>query len=70
MISFASPAIATEACTAWMNQTYDTTTASLENGTPLGYARLTIPNPELMLADPCVTTTASRDNQYIEVNVS
>ena len=53
-----------------MNQTYDNTTASLENGTPLGYARLTIPNPELMATDPCVTITATQDNQYIEVNVS
>ena len=70
MIFFVSPALATEACTAWMNQTYDNTTASLENGTPLGYARLIIPNPERMLADPCITITAPQDNQYVEVNVS
>ena len=70
MISFVSPALANGTCTTWMNQTFDNTTASLENGTPLGYARLTIPNPELMATDPCVTITATQDNQYIEVNVS
>ena len=54
-------------CCAWREQTYGT---SLTDPSPRGFAQITLPNPEDMLSDPCITLTANSTNQYIEVLVS
>ena len=54
-------------CCAWREQTYGT---NLTDPSPRGFAQITLPNPDDMLSDPCITVTASNTNQYIEVLVS
>jgi hypothetical protein len=56
---------------SWVNKTYETTLESLSDreGTPRGYGKVTLPNPERMVPDPCIEITAPQTNQYIEVNL-
>ena len=61
-------------CIGWNTLPYDTDPGFLSNGTgsPRGYGRTTIPNPEIAEDDdyPCVLVTAVSSILYIEVNVS